>query len=510
MFNTIIAKLLLFFFGVQFFFYGLFAWNWVIFWLGVVNVIAVFFLFDAVSQDKAKEVFNNVFNYIRSFYNHKESNSNFFKSKDLIKNFFKKDENYENKSWIQEYPNISAFLSSLYYFNKHYIFVISLLVLILAITDSLFFQEFDISLFLSFLIFAVSFLVNIQELMNGELYFWNRKISQKDFAFIANILLIFFVYNALEWLELITKLLVSFLIWLVFYLVIVYTLWLVGHSRFFIKDAVMKLYWAIFVLLIFGYVWNTYPQVYDFFVVEREIVKYVWEEEEIEEDYILTEEIVAPNENRYQVYKDTKNDEVWFNWDDWTKLSFDNIEEAEQIIIANNPKEEFDEDLSEDRDVEEVEQNWASSIEETLSDLLDADDTEQKDKFDEIERILSTEFDSDSPLTYEYVIPYLIKNYWSLNDDLNDVWFDSIPQDEETYPYFKQAQHQRLVGTDIDPNSQVRCRNYIVMLWLILWWEVSYTSETIFENFWSKAENLWKIPDKCSPYDFITKSILKK
>lgn len=72
--------------------------------------------------------------------------------------------------------------------------------------------------------------------------------------------------------------------------------------------------------------------------------------------------------------------------------------------------------------------------------------------------------------------------------------FDYMAKSDPNYAYFETAREKGLIGKNINPQGEISCDTYIVMKWLIEWWNVgSYSKNDIKWVYWEKASQLWKL-----------------
>lgn len=473
-----LTYILIFLFGLQLLLYWIFwlEWRFIILWLINTILIISFYLF-----------------YI------KDDGVNL----DFLKNIKFNDKKYINKNILNNYLNIFE------YYNKHYIFFIVSIILVLAITNTLFINKYDINIVLSTTIFLISFIFNIKNLYKWDFFVWQKKVSVKDFLFISNILLIFIVFSSLENMIFVNKLLLSFVIWIVFYIFSIFSLWFVSNTRKLIKDIFIKIYAICFFILIFSFAWQNYDWFKNFFIKEIEKEKIVYKEIPLENDQTINNEnnsidfvqnFVAPNWKNYDIYKDKWL--YFFYNEDWLKINFDNLEELLQLLTNINPSNQ---NINNDEIIENENNDEKDALVKWLENLLEW----ENNNIDLLENnIIEAPENKDEALTYKYIIPYIVKKYLWVNENLADINFDNISNDSDIYPYFLTARSKKMIWTDINPNIQVRCKNYVVILWLAMNWDVQYTAQNVFDEFWKEWENRSMIPKWCQADDFITLNML--
>lgn len=80
--------------------------------------------------------------------------------------------------------------------------------------------------------------------------------------------------------------------------------------------------------------------------------------------------------------------------------------------------------------------------------------------------------DSGTALSYRVLIPYLDKTI-GLPEVRGTVQFNAIAASDPLYPPFVRAWWKRMIGTNINPDRQLRCANFMVVYWLAKWWKVN-------------------------------------
>lgn len=112
----------------------------------------------------------------------------------------------------------------------------------------------------------------------------------------------------------------------------------------------------------------------------------------------------------------------------------------------------------------------------------------------------------DGPLTFADVVPIIVQKY-NLPTNWRDVTFTNISRTNELYPYFKAWYHDRFFWSSINPNTQVSCNVYFVMLGLAQNRPVSYNANNVFSVFSQEATSRWQ-DFGCKPWATVTKDNL--
>ncbi len=115
-------------------------------------------------------------------------------------------------------------------------------------------------------------------------------------------------------------------------------------------------------------------------------------------------------------------------------------------------------------------------------------------------------FEEDDFLPYNEVIAYLIEseNVITAGKDLS---FDYVEKTSTYYKYFKAAKHRGLIGTNAKPNAFVKCDNYLVMKWLLQWWDINGYQWDIFQKYFQKAQDMGQL-NGCKQREFMKKANL--
>lgn len=120
-----------------------------------------------------------------------------------------------------------------------------------------------------------------------------------------------------------------------------------------------------------------------------------------------------------------------------------------------------------------VEQNFVS---------IEDDDILQED----LDILLNEDLDKNA--TFADVIKYLIdKNQIKLVTTKN-IAFTNIKSTNIDYDYYRTAYDKQLIGKSVNPSNNLLCETYVVMQWLLEWWEV-YSYKDIKLAYWDYAKN---------------------
>lgn len=92
-----------------------------------------------------------------------------------------------------------------------------------------------------------------------------------------------------------------------------------------------------------------------------------------------------------------------------------------------------------------------------------------------------------APVTYRVLLPYL-DDQWLLPDIQEKPVFPAIWMNNALYGAFQRAWWMKMIGTNINPDRQVRCENLMVVLWLAKKRPID-TTKGVLEAYWETAKN---------------------
>ena len=93
---------------------------------------------------------------------------------------------------------------------------------------------------------------------------------------------------------------------------------------------------------------------------------------------------------------------------------------------------------------------------------------------------------SKDPLTYRVLLPYLDSQDLLMPIQERPA-FALVPATDVIYPAFQRAWGMKLVGTNINPDWQVRCGNFMIIHGLVQQRRVD-TTLPLFDAYWQEAK----------------------
>ncbi len=117
---------------------------------------------------------------------------------------------------------------------------------------------------------------------------------------------------------------------------------------------------------------------------------------------------------------------------------------------------------------------------------------------DWLEQYWITSWDNVSIMT---AVKYLIDTNEVPFDNTTNTSFTNISKADPDYKYFKTAAREWMIWKSTNPDTNITCDTYIVMKWLVEWWDIwSYTD--IKQAYRSEAIELDKLND-CSKWNLL-------
>jgi len=309
----------------------------------------------------------------------------------------------------------------LFYFTKHYLFVLSFFILFVAFLNTYFFDITNLDIRWSLFRFLLFTVINIKNVYNWEIYFWYKKLYQKDLYFVLSLIIVFRTFSYIKDVEFYTRITISFVLWSLFYFLIIKVSWLDKFKKFFSMFSV-RLYLFFDIVILWFYLVYFVPTLKNYFIEE----KIVYQDKIIEK----------PIEKIVYVY--TWNQEFTWNHQNLSGSSLTgDIFTGDQFLT------------------------WYEDLKLKKS------------------------------LTYYDVLPYLVEKYQINPNSVSNVVFDNVSIKDPNYAAFKVAYSKKIFGTSSDPKSILKCQNLIVTIWLFEWWTVQYTKDTVFDEYWKRAQRNW-------------------
>ncbi len=478
--NSFYLRLLLFFLWLEILFIWLSFKNYSLIILGILNTVTIIML----------------------FFNLKFIKLDFSKYK--IDNKTKNNEVY--KSILKLYKHIIRVLKYAY---LKWFFVISIIILIIAILDKIIFHKFWFNLIYSIFFFLIWLILIYEDIARWEIYLWNRLVNNKDITFILSIIISITIFTLLKWFYLYERIFYSLTIWFVFYIFTILWLNYTNNKLNFFKSTPVSIYLLFIISSAFLFAYKKFPQIKKLLVTE----KVVYKDKVIYKDKIVYKEPIkekitskfytAPNWKTYEIF--IWSWYVYFTWYNWKKKYFDNYNQAILLINKLNPKNSNkiykENNNTKNNQIIKNENNsmsntssYTDSILSVMNSLLNDDNS-----------IKVTNLWQNKYLTYNDIIPFIVKKY-SLSTSWKDIILKFISRNNSNYKYFKIAYYHKMFGKYSNPSTKVRCRNFAVLIWLAEWRNINYTKENVFSLFRNKAIEKWYNFNTCckNMYDYLT------
>ncbi|USN54682.1 MAG: hypothetical protein H6765_09400 [Candidatus Peribacteria bacterium] len=93
----------------------------------------------------------------------------------------------------------------------------------------------------------------------------------------------------------------------------------------------------------------------------------------------------------------------------------------------------------------------------------------------------------DEVLNYGNFLP-AVKQVYDLPTLDGSVLFNYVPSSSPLYASFQAAYAKRMIGSNTNPDTKIRCGNLMVLLGLAEGWNLAYAPSTIISQFWQEAE----------------------
>lgn len=515
--SKLLLKLFLFFIGIELIVVWIAYLNLTLFFIGVINTLVILYMFFDFKFDRYIDRFliylNWLYNVIINFLN--KTNS---KKKDVLLS----DKNID----LQKTTDTELFKAVKYFF-VHYGFVISVLILILAILDFVAFKSFHLNLIVSIVFFIISFLFSYKDLLDWNIYFWNRLITPKDIVLMLDILFTMSVFIFLKDFLLYEKIFYSLVSWIIFYLFTIYILDYTQKPLKLFKSWFVGAYLLLVFVSFLSFLYFKIPAVKKYFTIEKKVIvkvpvykeKVVYKdrkssknERKNEANFIV---YIAPNGKYYEIFQTSTW--AYFTWYANKRKYFSNIDEAKKIIDKYNPSNiaSNQKNNTNNENIPSDEDQLFNVMSAILNDKnVDTSWVKEQKIYknssseDNITKVMWTLLNDNSAIfTYYKLIPYIVKKFNLSSKNKSDIKFNHIDKKDPNYNAFKTAYYYKMIGKNTNPNIKVRCQNLAVIIWLANKWNLSYTRDNVFDVFWKKAVENWYKFDKCckNKYTYITR-----
>jgi len=98
--------------------------------------------------------------------------------------------------------------------------------------------------------------------------------------------------------------------------------------------------------------------------------------------------------------------------------------------------------------------------------------------------------DSDSVSMID-ALRYLMEANKIILSTKTNTKFTYISSTNPFYTYRKTAYDKSMIGASTNPSTKITCETYQVFKWMLLWWNLQYTSVNVKKVFWTEAEKQW-------------------
>lgn len=454
-------------------FWALIFWNNEIFYLWLLNFILIsIYLFYKEIKEFFWIIKDKFINLSKINLNLPNINSLYFQSPNYNLNIFK-------NIFTEFYILIKNYF-------KHWFFLFLVFLLIFSLFDNIFVKNFSLNSYIIWMICWLWLILLKKELFNWEIYFLNKLITLKDLLFLFSIELIYIFYFIFDWFKILDKLLFSFLLSWIFFVFSIYFFDLTKFRPIYRQRSVyFFLSIIIFLSVIFFY--SNFDNIKQIVNLNKSIISHT---NQINEDW--QNDLDNVDDDLINNQTDNINKQNWnidnldiFNNQNWTGVKNDNIEK--KIDLENNQLENLNQLESEkiNDDINEDEEfiNY-------LKTLLEEDEILNIEK-----KNLNVNFKQTDKIILKDIIPYLFKKnniVYTWIQNINFLWVD---KNSENYKYFLWAKYYWLIWNNTDLKINVRCKNYIVFLWLLQKRKIDY--KNIFDDFRDYADKNWFIPESC-------------
>jgi len=429
----------------------------------------------------------------------KNLNSWFLKRINIVSSF-------DNKKNLDIFENIFQIIKLFY---LKWWFILSIVILILAILDNIIFHKFHLSLISSFTFFFIWVISLYKNILNWELFLWNRLVWTKDVVFILSLIIVIVTFILLNSFNFYEKTFYSLLAWFIFYITIILSFDYTNTEFKLFKSVSLLVYIVLTLFSFLIFIYNKIPSIKSYFTVEKIIYKekpiykkkivykekIVYREKKIpqKKETVYSRTYIAPNDKMYEIF--ITNTWAYFTWYNNQRKYFNSYSEAISIIDKFNPKKEQQAKTKANTNTQK--HNNPISKEPTITGVISSLLNNNENKIVK---------NTNTTVSYYSLIPEIIQKYWLDSSNKKDIFFKYISKDDTDYNYFKTAYYYKMFGKNSNPNLKVRCRNFAILLWLAEWWNLKYTRNNVFDVFYNEAIKKWYKFNNCckSQYDYLT------
>ena len=403
-----------------------------------------------------------------------------FKSKNTLE---KVEKNEVKEHWK---PN---FKESIHNFCKNYFFAISIFTLLLSIIWKIIFDYTPWVIFWFLMLFFVTMIIVRKDIVDRKIHLWKKLFLPKDYLFWISIVIWAFIYSNLWAIIIGSRILISSIIWFLFFTICVRSLKLIWWFQF--KKLRMT---RFYILLLIVWIWVTWFQFYNWVTKNKliswnqQLINFSYEYvidwiNSLSESIFWSWKIIIPEEKINKQIIDTWDDSnLVFTWqweviltsnsESWNILSdtWNNI--SWNVINSWNLTETGTIDL---------ENSWWNQTWNVLVDTW-VNTVWEPVKLIDILKSLFTKY--ETPLIYT-----------------KNIKFTRVSQNHSRFKYFRTAYNYWLIWKASNPEKYLACENYVVMVWIMenremTWWKT-------MTDYWNKAIELNKL-NGCQTWQNVT------
>lgn len=323
-----------------------------------------------------------------------------------------------------------------------YLFVFSIVLMLLAVLSKALLGVLSISIWRFAWFYFIMLFLSAKKMLDKRIALWKTIFLPKDFLFWTSIILVIGVYGTLP-LQIVTlKVLLAVFVWAVFFFIwasIVKEVWSSNVFKMYFTKLYLVILW-IFVLLFGFQVLVSGNDIRLSSDLQRlQIIVSGWLRSEVWEKAAFTWKDLLSNWE-WEVLLSSLLDSGYVILDETGSTIIDTWDVSSDVIPNNNS-------------------TWI------IQDIIEEEDVIVEDA-----RL--------SLPTYPTMMDALIYLMDYYNVELytkKDITFTYVSVKNPYYTEFRTAYEKRLIWKNTNPSKRVLCETYIVMKWLLEWWEIDKT-----------------------------------
>ncbi len=172
----------------------------------------------------------------------------------------------------EENTSYKILVNMIFYFTKHYLFILSFFILFIWFLNNYFFDISRIDLWWAGFRFILFSIINIKNIYKWEIYFAYKKLYPKHIYLLLSFVVIARTFSYLKDLDILSKTSIAFVLWSIFYFMIIKFSWLDKVKKFFSMNSV-RVYLIFDILFIWFLVTHSLPQFKQYLSQEKVIYK---------------------------------------------------------------------------------------------------------------------------------------------------------------------------------------------------------------------------------------------